>query len=78
MLQVNISFIPIEEMSKTVREIEHHWLGQADAELQICLLFLQKDTDGKFSAGKLNKSSTKCWVTFYWLLCVSFKYIDQH
>ena len=56
MLQVNISLIPIEEMSKTVREIEHHWLGQADAELQVCLLFLQKNYDGN-SAEKLNKSS---------------------
>ena len=32
----------MEEMGKTVRKIEHHWLGQADVELQIGLLFLQK------------------------------------
>ena len=47
--------IPIEEISKTVREIEHHWLGQADAELQICLLLLQKNFGGKFSAEKVEQ-----------------------
>ena len=36
-----------------MREIEHHWLGQADAELQICLLLLQKNFGGKFSAKKV-------------------------
>ena len=65
MLQVNISLILMEEMSKTVRKIEHHWLGQADAELQVGLLFLQKNYDGKFRAEKLNKSSIKYWVIFH-------------
>ena len=26
----NLSLIPTAEISKTVREIQHHWLGQAD------------------------------------------------
>ena len=47
--------IPIEEISKTVREIEHHRLGQADAELQIYLLLLQKIYGGKFSAEKVEQ-----------------------
>ena len=50
-----ISLIPIEVISKTVREVEHHWLGQADAELQICLLLLQKNFGGKFSAEKVEQ-----------------------
>ena len=41
-----------------MREIEHHWLGQADVELQICLLLLQKkkkNNGGKFSAEKVEQ-----------------------
>ena len=38
-----------------MREIEHHWLGQTDAELQICLLLLQKKFSGKFSAEKVEQ-----------------------
>ena len=56
MLQVkNISLILIEEISKTVKKIEHHWLVQADAELQIFLLLLQKNYGGKFSAEKVQQ-----------------------
>ena len=50
-----ISLIPIEVISKTVREVEHHRLGQANAELQICLLLLQKHFGGKFSAEKVEQ-----------------------
>ena len=31
------------------------WLGQAEAELQICLLMLQKNYVGKFSAEKVEQ-----------------------
>ena len=50
-----MSLIPIEEISKTVREIEHHWLDQADAELQIYLLLLQRNYGGKFSAEEVEQ-----------------------
>ena len=38
-----------------MREIEHHWLGQADAELQIYLLLFQKNYGGRFSAEKVEQ-----------------------
>ena len=38
-----------------MRKIEHHWLGQADAELQICLLLLQKNFGVKLSAEKVEQ-----------------------
>ena len=47
--------IPFEEISKTVKEIEHQWLGQADAKLQICLLLLQNNYVGKFSADEVEQ-----------------------
>ena len=43
----------MEEISKTVKEIGILiWLGQADAELQIYLLLLQKNYVDKFNAEK--------------------------
>ena len=35
-----------------MREIEHHWIGQADAELQICHLLLQKNYGGKLMSAE--------------------------
>ena len=48
---------PFEEISKTVKKkLEHHWSGQADAEVQIiCLLLLQKNYVDKFSAEKFEQ-----------------------
>ena len=54
----SISLIPIEDISKTAkqwRKVEHHWLGQADAELQICPLLLQKNYIDKFSTQKVEQ-----------------------
>ena len=44
-----------------MREIEHHWLGQADAELQRCILLLQKKKNygGKFSAEEVEQITHK-------------------
>ena len=49
----NISLIPIEEISKAVKEIGTE--GQSDAKLLICLLLLQKNYVGKFSAEEVEQ-----------------------
>ena len=81
MLQV-ISLIPIKEISKTVKEIGTFiWLSQADVELQIYLLLVQKIYVGKFSAEKVEQIMFKYpWyncVTLLLTVCASLKYIDQ-
>ena len=37
------------------RKLKHHWLGQADAEPQICLSLIQKNYIGKVSAEKVEQ-----------------------
>ena len=61
---LNISLIPIEETSKIVREIEHHCLGQAEAEL-----VATKNYGGKFSAEKNEQIIHNIFCDLYWLLC---------
>ena len=62
-----------------MREIEHHWLGQADAQLQIGLLLLQKNFGGKFGAEKVEQiiHNILCDILVT-VVQVSSIYIDQY
>ena len=57
--------------------MEHHWLDQADAELQICLLLLQKNFAGKLSAEKVEQIIHNILRDLFDECCTRFIYTDQ-
>ena len=68
----NISVILIiEEMSKTVGEIEHHCIDLVRQMQNLKFFFCcyKKITVASLVQKKFNQSSIKYSVAFYWLLC---------
>ena len=61
-----------------MKEIKHHWLGQADAELHFFLLLLQKIYVCKFSAEEVEPIIHNIIVWPFTACFASFKYIDQY